>query len=73
MRFWRFEEAEEVPGVWCGKQVHGHFTPAPRRCPSPSPPQGPYITEAGTPVADMWEQQFGHVDKKKVGRGGGWL
>ncbi|EFN57384.1 hypothetical protein CHLNCDRAFT_142788 [Chlorella variabilis] len=26
---------------------------------------GPYITEAGTPVADMWEQQFGHVDKKK--------
>lgn len=28
--------------------------------------QGPYITEAGTPVADMWEAQFGHLDKKKV-------
>ncbi|WIA39023.1 hypothetical protein OEZ86_005171 [Tetradesmus obliquus] len=25
---------------------------------------GPYITEAGTPVADMWESMFGHVDKK---------
>ena len=34
---------------------------------------GPFITEAGTPVADMWQQQFGHVDKKKVGWGlGGW-
>jgi hypothetical protein len=32
---------------------------------------GPYITEPGTPVAEMWEQQFGHLDKKKhmqVGR-----
>lgn len=28
--------------------------------------QGPYITEAGTPVADMWEAEFGHLDKKKV-------
>jgi hypothetical protein len=26
---------------------------------------GPYITEAGTPVADMWEAEFGHLDKKK--------
>ncbi len=26
---------------------------------------GPYITEQGTPVADMWQAQFGHVDKKK--------
>ncbi|GAB4823876.1 hypothetical protein N2152v2_010922 [Parachlorella kessleri] len=26
---------------------------------------GPYITETGTPVADMWDQQFGHLDKKK--------
>ena len=35
---------------------------------------GPYITEAGTPVADMWQQQFGHVDKKKVGgRWVGWI
>eukprot|EP00878_Enallax_costatus_P016144 GHUV01016933.1.p1 GENE.GHUV01016933.1~~GHUV01016933.1.p1 ORF type:complete len:376 (+),score=98.26 GHUV01016933.1:374-1501(+) len=25
---------------------------------------GPYITEAGTPVADMWDAMFGHVDKK---------
>lgn len=33
------------------------------------PLQGPYITEAGTPVADMWEAEFGHLDKKKVGRG----
>ncbi|KAL4444885.1 hypothetical protein ABPG77_003935 [Micractinium sp. CCAP 211/92] len=24
---------------------------------------GPYITEAGTPVADMWHRQFGEVDK----------
>ncbi|KAL4448101.1 hypothetical protein ABPG75_005320 [Micractinium tetrahymenae] len=24
---------------------------------------GPYITEAGTPVADMWQRQFGGVDK----------
>lgn len=28
--------------------------------------QGPYITEAGTPVADMWDAEFGHLDKKKV-------
>ena len=34
--------------------------------PSPALPQGPYITEAGTPVADMWEAQFGHLDKKKA-------
>lgn len=26
---------------------------------------GPYITEKGTPVAEMWEQEFGHLDKKK--------
>lgn len=25
---------------------------------------GPYITEAGTPVADMWDAMFGHVNKK---------
>eukprot|EP00887_Chlorella_sp_A99_P004653 scaffold4.g4653.t1 len=25
---------------------------------------GPYITEPGTPVAEMWEAQFGHLDKK---------
>lgn len=51
--------------------------------PPPHPPphartrQGPYITEAGTPVADMWQAEFGHVDKKKVcgclGRLVGWL
>lgn len=26
---------------------------------------GPYITEPGTPVADLWEAHFGGVDKKK--------
>ena len=25
---------------------------------------GPYITEPGTPVADMWQAMFGGVDKK---------
>ena len=24
---------------------------------------GPYITEPGTPATEMWEQQYGHVDK----------
>lgn len=26
---------------------------------------GPYITEAGTPVADMWDKLYGKVDKKE--------
>lgn len=26
---------------------------------------GPYITEAGTPVADMWERLYGKEDKKE--------
>ncbi|CEM24053.1 unnamed protein product [Vitrella brassicaformis CCMP3155] len=26
---------------------------------------GPYITQEDTPVADMWQAQYGHVDKKE--------
>jgi len=26
--------------------------------------QGPYITEPGTPVTEMWESLHGHIDKK---------
>ena len=43
---------------------HSQACLTPPATPRP-PPQGPYITEPNTPVAEMWQALHGHVDKKE--------